>query len=98
MLCIVAIVDCTHVHHVVHYEISYVAIVACTHVHHVVHYKISYVDIVDSTQVRLATTSLEDMLTFHRRTLQKYFDSDQLQPPLDKVTVDQERDFHKPNT
>ena len=42
MLCIVATVDCTHVHHVVHYThqhmLCIVATVDCTHVHHVVHY------------------------------------------------------------
>ena len=73
---LIAIVDCTHVHHVVHYTYQHmpylIAIVDSTHVNHVVHYTYQYmpclVAIVDCTHVGSATASFKDLVTLHRRT------------------------------
>ena len=62
------------------------------------------VAIVDCTDIGSATASVKDLLTLHYRILQKIFwwqismadlYVDQLQPPLDLVTVDEERECHK---
>ena len=42
------------------------------------------------TATRSARASFEDLLTLHRRTVQQSLIEDQLRPPLDMVTVDQE--------
>ena len=45
-----------------------------------------------------ATASFKDLVTFHgRKHYSRYFVENQLWPPLDMVTVDQEQELQKPN-
>ena len=85
-ICIVAIVDCTHVHHVAHYQISKHTI-SCSHCW--------------LLPCRVGYRFLEDMGPLRRTLqLQQIFWSnilieDQLRPPLEMVTVDKKWELHK---
>ena len=59
---------------------------------------ISYlVAIIDCTHIGSATASFYDLVTLHRSTADILVE-DQLWPPLDMVTVDQEWKLHNPNS
>ena len=58
---------------------------------------LSFVAIGDCTHIGSATTSFKDLVTVaQENTTADSLIENQLQPILDKVTVDQERELHKP--
>ena len=70
------------------------AIVAVYYTHQ---YTLCIVVNVGCTHSGLATASIENLITLYRRTLHILM-KDQLQPLLDIVTFDQERELLKPNS